>query len=73
MTMQWFKKASKDCIGINTVQYAIQTYEQEFNTQIVVSKLNPQKTYPNENFRVEVWTHLESGCTIIVAYSLDYV
>ena len=73
MTLQWIKKESWDCIGINNVSLKIQEFGQQYKTQIVVSKLNPQKTLPNEHFRVEVWYNLDSSCYIINAFSLDYM
>jgi len=70
--LMWNRDTKVECIGTNALWNYINSFVQQYKTNIVLTKINQNYRSNLDKYCIEVWYNFDSGCRLINAYTLEY-
>ena len=63
--LDWIRKESITCIGLNELNIKIQYYCSAYKTNLVASKIETNFAKAEDKYELEVWYNFASKCNVI--------
>lgn len=68
--LDWIRKESITCTGLNELNSKIQYYCGEYKTNLVASKVKTNFAKSTDKYELEVWYNFASKCNVITIKEL---